>query len=81
MKARKPGGLVTEAALVDGRAKLHGDRLETIHARLLHQAEQASSPLERARLLRQAYEVEEAAGALRYSAVTGQDDSHLSGPR
>lgn len=77
MSAGKPGALATEAALVDARAQQQGAKLETLHARLLHQAEEATSPLERARLQRQAYEVEEAAGALRYSAVTGTDDSDL----
>jgi len=77
VKPTRPSALATEAALVDARAQEHGARLETLHARLLHQAEEATSPLERARLQRQAYEVEEAAGALRYSAVTGADDSDL----
>lgn len=71
------GALATEAALVDARVQQQGARLETLRARLLHQAEDATSPLERERLRRQAYEVEEAAGALRYSAVTGTDDSDL----
>ena len=77
MSAAKPGALATEAALVDARVQQQGARLETLRARLLHQAEDATSPLERERLRRQAYEVEEAAGALRYSAVTGTDDSDL----
>ena len=34
--------------------KAHGARLDTVHERLLHQAEESSSPLERAALLRRA---------------------------
>ena len=70
-------GLLVEAALVDARIKRHADRLETLHARLTHQAEAAESPLERAHLQQHAYRVAEAGGALRYSAVTGTDDSDL----
>lgn len=69
--------LVTEAALVDARAKEHGDRLEVLAARLEHQEREAETPLARAEARRARYRVTEAAGALRYSAVTGSDDSDL----
>ena len=75
---KRPGSaLVVEAALVDGKVRDSGARLDTIHARLLHQADETTSPLARARLLQRANEVLEVSGALRYSAVTGTDDSDL----
>lgn len=73
----KPHPLLVEAARVDGQIKAHADRLETVHHRLRHQAGEATSPLARARLEAQAYDVHEVAGAMRYSAVTGGDDSDL----
>lgn len=72
-----PHPLLVEAALLDDKIRAHGDRLETIHHRLLHQADEATSPLERARLRAQAHDVHETGGALRYSPVTGGDDSDL----
>lgn len=72
-----PSALLVEAARVDAAVQAHGARLENLHNQLQDQAAGASSPLERAKLERAAYEVHEAAGALRYSAVTGTDDSNL----
>lgn len=73
---KRPGSaLAVEAALVDSKLQESGARLDTLQARLLHQADEATSPLERARLLQSANEVLEVGGALRYSAVTGRDDS------
>ncbi len=77
MKGGGHSRLLVEAALVDARIRDHGNRLETVHDRLTHQAAEATSPLERAKIQQHAYRVHEAAGALRYSAVTGTDDSDL----
>lgn len=74
---RKPSILHVHAALVDAAAKAHADRMENTHNQLLSRAERSTSPLERATLRKHAYRVHEAAGALRYSAVTGTDDSEL----
>ncbi len=71
------GRLAVAAALVDTQARTHAARMETTHDQLLHRAEASTSPLERAELLQHAYRVNEAAGALRYSPVTGSDDSEL----
>lgn len=73
----KLSALAVEAALVDGRIRDHGAALENLHAQLTHRMDRETSPLERAKLNQHAYAVAEAAGALRYSAVTGTDDSDL----
>ena len=49
--------------------------METQHAQLVDRAAAAESPLERAHYRKAAHELHEAAGAARFSAVTGRDDS------
>ena len=73
----KPSALAAEAALLDERIRKHADRLQNTHTQLTHRAALATSPLERARLLKAAYDVHEVGGAIRYSSVNGSDESDL----
>ena len=73
--------LLVEAARLDARLHAEVARLETHHAQLVDRADQATSPLERAKLRRLAHLVHEVGGAARYSAVTGGDDSDLDRDR
>lgn len=73
----KPPALAVEAALTDARIHRHADKMANLHEQLKHRASIATSPLERAKLLKAAYDVSEVGGALRYSGVTGADDSDL----
>lgn len=74
-ESRPFGALHAEAALVDARGRDLGRELEALHARATRQVEQATRPADRAAARQAAYHAEEMAGALRYSAVTGRDES------
>lgn len=72
-----PRGLHVEAALVDRHLKKGVAELAAVRAELEAAIAKSRSPLERARLQKALYEVDETAGAVRYSPVTGSDSSDL----
>ncbi len=72
-----PRALHVEAALVDHKAQALGRELEALHARALREVEQATSPLAREEARQAAYNLREAAGGLRWQAVSGADETDL----
>lgn len=78
---QKPRGLHVHAATVDLQLKEQVKRLASALERAQKKAEEASSPLEREKWKKTAYELNETLGAIRFSPVTGTDSSDLEKPK
>jgi len=76
-QASGPKALPTHAALVDGQLQQLGHRLEMQRGQLEDAIKREVSPLQKAHLKKLLYQLNETAGALRFSPVTGGDPSDL----